>query len=161
MRGLCEKIKHFAAFTFLKKQRGDVVALVETHVEERLQMALRRPWVGWTFYSAHTSHSRGVSILIAKSVHFELGEICTDTQGRYVFLSTKLYGEPFLLLAFYVPPILCLCNHGGFMARHPSIHAVWLGDFNTTLNPALYRLQPPSLTTRAASDTTFYRLVST
>lgn len=104
VRGLREKIKRSAALTFLKKQHADILVLVDTHVEGRLQMALRRPWVGWAFHSTYTSHARGVSVLVAKSVQFELIEVSTDPQGRYVFLSVKLYGEPFLILAFYVPP---------------------------------------------------------
>lgn len=106
VRGLREKIKRTAAFTFLKKQHADVVVLVETHVEGRLQLAHRHPWVGWAFHSTHTSHARGVSILIAKSAHFELCEVSTDPQGCYVFLFAKLYGKPFLILAFYVPPLI-------------------------------------------------------
>lgn len=82
--GLCEKIKRSAALAFLKKQRADVVVLVETHIEGRLQMALCRPWVGWAYHSTHTTHARGVSILIAKSVHFELCEVLVDPRaGMY------------------------------------------------------------------------------
>ena len=33
VRGLREKIKRSAALAFLKKQRADVVVLVETHIE--------------------------------------------------------------------------------------------------------------------------------
>ena len=143
VRGMRDKVKRSAILAFLKKQRADIMVLVETHVEGRLQMALRRPWVGWAFHSTHTPHARGVSILVAKSVHFELCTISTDPQGRYVFLSVKLYGEPFLLLAFYVPPpfaMTVILEGITFMANHPSIQAVWLGDFNTTLNPSLDRL---------------------
>lgn len=58
VRGLRDKIKSAAVLAFLKKQRADVMVLVETHVEGRLQMALRRPWVGWAYHSTYTSHSR-------------------------------------------------------------------------------------------------------
>ena len=144
VRGLREKIKRSAALAFLKKQRADVVVLVETHVEGRLQMALRRPWVGWAYHSTHTSHARGVSVLIAKSVHFELCELRTDPEGRYVFLHAKLYGEPFLIMAFYIPPpfsTTVVLEGFTFMSRNPSVQTIWLGDFNTTLCPALDRLQ--------------------
>lgn len=104
VQGLRERVKCLAALTFLKKQHADIIVLIETHVEGRLQMTLRRPWVGWAFLLTYRSHAREVSVLVAKSVQFELSEVSTDPQGQYVFISAKLYGEPFLILAVYTPP---------------------------------------------------------
>lgn len=104
VRGLRERVKCSATLAFLKKQHTDIIVLVENHVEGRLQMALCRPWVGWAFHLTYTFHARGVSVLVAKSVQFELSEVSTDTQGQYVLISARLYGEPFLILTFYVPP---------------------------------------------------------
>lgn len=163
VRGLREPIKRSAAFAFLKKQKADIMTLVETHVEGRLQMALKRPWVGWAFHSTHTSHSRGVSILIAKSVQFELEEIKSDAQGRYIFISSKLFGESFLLMAFYIPPpfsITILLEGLTFMARYPTVPAIWMGDFNTTMNESIDRLRPQSVGTRGGKDTRLSKLTS-
>lgn len=44
--GLRDRVKQSATLSFLKKQRADVGVLVETHVEGRLQLALRRSWAG-------------------------------------------------------------------------------------------------------------------
>ena len=157
VRGLREKIKRSAALAFLKKQRADVVVLVETHVEGRLC----RPWVRWAYHSTHTSHARGVSVLIAKSVHFELCELLTDPNGRYVFLHAKLYGEPFLLMAFYIPPpfsTTVVLEGFTFMSRNPSVQVIWLGDFNTTLCPALDRLQTTQASGSSADATKFSKL---
>lgn len=159
-----DKIKCSVALSFLKKQRADIVVLVEIHVEGRVWMALKRPWVGWAFHSTHTSHARGVSILVAKSIHFELCEILTDPQGRYVFLYVKRYGQPFLLLAFYIPPPFCatvLTEGFAFMARHSSVQTLWLGDFNTTLDPNLDRPQPLMASTGPTHPTRFSRLIFT
>lgn len=164
VRGMREKFKRAAVFTFLKKQHADIIALVETHVEGSVQMALRRPWVGWAYHSTHTSYSRGVSVLIARSVHFELCELSTDPLGRYVFILAKLYGEPLLIMAFYIPPPfnISIIKEGlSFMARHSTISAVWLGDFNTTLNPTLDRLQLTSPTRNTPNETRFSKLIST
>lgn len=49
-----------------------------------------------------------------------------------MFLSVKLHGEMMLLLAFYVPlpfSLAVLTAGFGYMALHPSIPVVWLGDF--------------------------------
>lgn len=85
VRGLRNKIKRSAALSLLKKQWADVTVLVETHVEGRLQQALRHPWVGWAYHSTHTPYAQGVSVLVAKSVHFELCDILTTPKGDMSF----------------------------------------------------------------------------
>lgn len=55
------KIKRMATFSFLKKQQADIIVLVETHIEGRLKLALKRPWIRWAYHSVYTTHSRGVS----------------------------------------------------------------------------------------------------
>lgn len=148
VHGIRDKVKRSAGFSFLKKQQVDILVLVETHVEGWLQMVLKRPWIGRVFHSTHTMHLRGVSMLIAKNLHFELHRSALDPQGRFVFLYATLYGEPILILAFYIPPPFCstiLTERFYFMAHHPTAPAVWMGDFNTTLIPNLDELQltPP------------------
>lgn len=108
-------------------------------------MALKHPWIGWAYLSIHTTHSWGVSILIAKSTHFELRGSGVDPLGRYVFLYAAIYGEPIPLLALYVPSpfnSIILTNGFSFMALYPSVPAAWLGDFNMTLDPSLDKLHP-------------------
>lgn len=120
VRGLHNKIKRSAVLFILKKQHADVMVLVETHVKGRLEMTLRLPWVGWAFHSTHTSLVWGVSVTIAKSLHFELCDISSDPQWRYVFLYAKLHGEPLLLLAFYVPPHFCVTVITGDLCSWPA-----------------------------------------
>lgn len=104
VRGVRNKIERTAALTFLKSQRADDMVLVETHVTGHLQAALKRPWIGWAYHSTYTNMSRGVSILIAKSTHFELISLQLDRQGRYLFLHATLGGSSLLILACYIPP---------------------------------------------------------
>lgn len=82
VRGVRDPIKRSAVFTLLKQQRADVMVLVETHAEGSVQRALKRSWLGWAYHSVHTTHSRGVSILIAKHTQFELHGFVSDPQGR-------------------------------------------------------------------------------
>lgn len=91
VQGMQDKIKRTAVLQYLKNQKVDIVALVETHVTGHLQTALKCPWVGWAYHSTHTNMSRGVTVLIAKSTPFELVSVVSDRQGRYLFLqySTK------------------------------------------------------------------------
>lgn len=101
---------------------------------------------------------------MAKSIHFELCDILTDSQGRYVFLRVKLYGEPFLLLACYIPPPFCtevITEGFAFMSHFPSIPAVWLGDFNNVLDPSLDRTRVGTSPSGHMHQTRFSKLMST
>lgn len=145
LRVMNDKIKRSAVFSFLKKQRADIMVLIETHIDGCLQMALKCPWVGWAYHSAYTSHCRGVTVLIAKSIHFELQGSRIDPFGSFVFLHVVVYVEPMLILAMYIPPPFnsTLISEGlGYMALFPAVTAIWLGDFNIALIAALtgYRL---------------------
>lgn len=67
-----------------------------------------------------------------------------NPQGRFIFLHCTLYGMQYLIMAYYIPPPYNsnLVNEGFlYMAQHPTIPAIWLGDFNMILNPAADRLQ--------------------
>lgn len=46
------------------------------------------------------------------------------------------------------------------MAKYPTVQAIWLGDFNTVLNPSLDRLQPLNSTSGIDRDTKFSKLIS-
>lgn len=70
IRGLCAKPKRLAVLSHLKSLKADVSVLVETHVMGHMQMALKKPWVGWLYQAPYTSNSCGIAILIAKTVHF-------------------------------------------------------------------------------------------
>lgn len=162
VRGVRDPIKRSAVFAQLKKQRADVVVLVETHAEGSVQKTLKRPWMGWAYHSVHTTHSRGVSILVTKTTHFELQGSETDPEGRYVFLKVKIHGDPILLLAYYVPPpfqFSTLTKGFDFMAMYPNTPAIWLGDFNTVLDPTLDRLAGSLSTTAPRHPTRFARLL--
>lgn len=140
VRGLRDKVKRTAALTFLKSQKADIIALQEMHVTGHLQAALKKPWVGWIYHSTHTNQSRGVSIIIAKNVPFELIELESDQRGRFLFLNALVGGNPVLVMASYVPPPFTtevVMKGLAYLAKYPTTPAVWMGDFNMTMNPAL------------------------
>lgn len=138
-----DKIKRTAVLTFLKKQKADITTLVETHVTGHLQAALRCPWIGWTYRSTHTNLSGGggVTILLAKSAPFELLSVETDQQGRYIFMHAFIGGAPLLLIASYTPPppyrAEVVTEGLAFIAQHPTVPAIWMGDFNNTMSPTI------------------------
>lgn len=142
VRGLRNKVKRTAALAFIKSQKADIIAITETHITGQLQVALKKPWIGWLYHSTHTNQSRGVSILIAKRVPFELITLESDRLGRYIFLHATIGGNSLLILACYTPPLFSIevvLKGLAFMAQNPSVPAVWMGDFNQTMSPILDR----------------------
>lgn len=145
VRGLGEKARHSAVLSHLKSQRADISILVETHLAGQKQMSLKKPWVGWLYQAPYTTNSRGVAVLIAKTVRFQLHTLQSDPQGQSLFLHATIGGLEVLLLTFYIPPpfTFAMLQLGvAFMAQHPSVPAIWARDFNMVITPSLDRLSP-------------------
>lgn len=60
--------------------------------------------VQWETHSFHTTYSRGVSLLIHKTVQWESIWVKRDPAGRYVFVQARLYSFPFVIFCIYNPP---------------------------------------------------------
>lgn len=60
--------------------------------------------MGQVFSSSYTSNSRGVRILIHRSLLFKVEKCIQDKGGRYVILKGLLYGQPISILNMYYPP---------------------------------------------------------
>lgn len=143
VRGLGDRAKRAAVLSHLKSQRAEISILVETHLAGQKQMCLKKPWVGWMYQAPHTSNSRGIAILVVKTVQFQLHNLQSDPQGRSLFLHVTVGGLEFLLLAFYIPPPFqfAVVQTGlDFMAQYPSVPAIWTGDFNAVIAPHLDRI---------------------
>lgn len=163
VRGLGDKLKRTAVFSFLKNQRAGVIVLVETHVQGHLQRALRRLSIGWAYHATHTSYSRGISVLVSKSVPFEVQSVVLDPQGRYLFLYAKIAGNSILILAWYIPPpfnATILSEGFSFMAKYQGVLAIWVGDFNIVTNPSLDCLGQSSQPPMPNHDTRFSCLMT-
>lgn len=110
VRGLSERAKLTAVLSHLKSQRADISILVETHLTGQKQLCLKKPWEGWLYQAPHTSNSRGIAILVAKTVQFQLHTLQLDPQGQTLFLHATVGGLEILLMAFYIPPPNSICH---------------------------------------------------
>lgn len=163
VRDLGERAKRLAVLSHLKSQRADISILVETHLAGQKQMSLKKPWVGWLYQAPYTTNSRGVAILIAKTVRFQLHTLKSDPQGRSLFLHASIGSLEMLLLPFYVPPPFTfdmLQTGVTFMAQHPSVPAIWAGDFNMVIAPSLDRMSLVTPSAPAPSITRFGRFLT-
>lgn len=134
----------------------EIALLQETHLKDQEHLQLKRDWVGQTFFSSHTSNSRGVCILINKTLPFKLESCVKDGSGRYVIIKGLLFGKYISILHVYAPP-----NHpSGFVTKSAELETeccIVGGDFNCHLNPLIDRMpadpRAPSKRARALIDT--------
>lgn len=83
---MSEGCERTTILSHLKIMQAHVIVLLESHITGQMQLALKKPCVGWVYQVSFTSHSRGVAILVAKQVQFQLLTLRSDPQGRYIFL---------------------------------------------------------------------------
>lgn len=106
-------------------------------------LTLKKPWVVWLYQASHTTNSRGVTILVAKTTQFTLLTLRSDPQGRFLFLHARINGLELLILAIYVPPPFqfnVLTESLTFMSQFPTVPAIWMGNFNNVVGRELDRL---------------------
>lgn len=163
VRGLRDKSKQLAALSHLKRMQADISVLVETHITGQMQMALKSSPPRVSYQAPFTNNSRGIAILIAKTVQFQLHSLQSDRQGRFLFLHASVGGLEVLLLAFYVPPpfqFAILKEGVAFMSKHPTVLAIWMGDFNMVIDPLLDRLHSSTTPLARPALTRFGRFLS-
>lgn len=145
VRGLNCKIKRALVFNYIKKFNPDVIILQETHLRGQKILALKRPWIGATYHSVYSNYARGVSVLVSKTLPFQLVDLHVDQSGRYVIVHAIIRGKHYVLGGVYIPPpfqrnVLDIIMSK--IALYPDIPVMLLGDFNATLSHTLDRLHP-------------------
>lgn len=103
VKGIHHPIKRKKILSTLKKEKVHVAFLQETHLVDKEHIKLKRDWVGQIYYSSFSSNSRGVAILIHRSVPFVLGTCRKDPEGRYVLLQGTIYGTQITMMNIYAP----------------------------------------------------------
>lgn len=82
-------------------------------------------------------------MLIANTTSFCCMEKQIDREGKFVFLLCSLGGFKCIVAAMYIPPPFNsdpLKKLAQFMALHPGIPVLALGDFNNVVDPRLDRM---------------------
>ena len=90
-------------FTWLRKQKPDVVFLQETHSTQGNEVFWQREWGATLICSHWANNARGVAILIRNNFDCVVEESVIDTNGRFIILKVLLSGEPTLLVNIYGP----------------------------------------------------------
>lgn len=106
VRGLNSAVKRSLVFRYLQGAAPHICILLETHLTGSRVLALRRAWVGATYHPTYSCYSWGVSVLVRKSLPFQILDVCTDPGGRYVILHASIYDKRLVLVGVYLPPRL-------------------------------------------------------
>ena len=91
-RGISSYRKRRTMFTWLRKQKPDIVFLQETHSTEENQVFWKREWGAALFSSHGANNARGVAILIRNNFDCIVEESVSDTNERFIILRPCLYG---------------------------------------------------------------------
>ena len=147
-RGVRDFYKRKSIFTWIEKQKADIVFLQETYSTPEVVNEWKFQYRGQMFHSHGSNHSRGVLVLINENLQFEVKNLKEDIHGRFVAIEALIQESPFLLLNLYAP-IKCSeqCNFFDTISSileevnaDESCQIILGGDFNVHLNPILDNL---------------------
>lgn len=154
VKGINNVVKRQKLLSFFKKEKCQLAFIQETHLSDLEHVKLRRSWVGQVFYSSYNSKSRGVAVLIHRSLPFTLDKSISDKEGRYVLLSGYLYSELIVLGCVYAPNNYDAAFIPQLLADLASFSSPYIligGDFNCVLNSAV-DMSSPRLASSAKSN---------
>ena len=136
--GLKDSKKRAAVFAWLRSLRLDIIFLQETHCHlKKEEKVWSREWGAPCFWSKGTNKSRGVSILFGKNKAFDVENVVTDTNGRYLRCNLTINCMNYKIINIYAP------NDAYERVRFINGINEWMdtddeiiigGDFNCTLN---------------------------
>uniref|UniRef100_A0A3B3HR51 Uncharacterized protein n=1 Tax=Oryzias latipes TaxID=8090 RepID=A0A3B3HR51_ORYLA len=97
-------IKRKKILSSFKKEKVQIAFLQETrNLVDKEHMKLKRDWIGRAHSSSFSSNSRGVAVLIHKSVPFVMGTCKEGPEGRYILLHGSIQGVQLNMMNIYAP----------------------------------------------------------
>ena len=141
VRGLQNQNKRGAIFSYLKSQKATLYCLQETYSLSNDEKVWPVEWGGQMIFSHGTAHSKGVCMLLNPNSTFQLCNIQTDPQGRFIIIAKITIDElPFFVVNIYAPNdyreqemfIHNLTEH--IISKSDTSRLIVSGDWNVTLN---------------------------
>lgn len=135
----------------LKSLGCDIAVIQETHLNEVESLRLKQRWVGQVFFSPGTGNAKGVCILFAKRISFQLDEVFKDKEGRYLILCGTLQNVKCVLANLYAPNIgqaVFLTSLCPLLSKLSDLPMIVGGDWNLVPEPEIDRSSRPLPTAR-------------
>ena len=144
VNGINKPEKQKKCMTYFNSIFSDIIVLIDTRLKENTEQSLKNTTNAYDIYSTLSigpTTSRGVSILIKKTLPINIKRIHKDTKdSNYLMIETELYGEPLLITGIYAPNkddpafqkyIFKKMEDTGIKLK------IKMGDYNITRHPSL------------------------
>lgn len=142
VKGLNNITKRNRIFSHLSTFKPHITFLQETHLETLQHDKLKKKWISHVYHSKYNSKARGVAILVSKNVPFTCTNVISDSNGRYIIVSGKIYNTAVILINIYAPNWDDSHFFSKLIELIPDVnnHQLILGgDWNCVLQPSLDR----------------------
>jgi hypothetical protein len=103
IRGLRDNKKRTRLFSLFKNKLKGIIFLQETHAVPGDQPTWQKEWGNRIYMSYGTNQARGVAILMSNNIEYEIDNVETDSEGRYISLEGTFNGHKLCLLNAYAP----------------------------------------------------------
>ena len=114
VNGIKCKAKRDRVIEWIKTQRCSICFLQETHFNNDIENDIKQ-FTDYDIFCSHgTTASRGVAILLQKSLNYRLSDYYTDVKGRIVLVNVEIDDNIFSFLCLYVKFNQCAnskCTH--------------------------------------------------
>lgn len=121
--------------------KSNIIFIQESHLTKKDMGRIQKRWPGQIYAACFNSHSRGVMILLNKSVPFHLNSKFIDPAGRYVILNGTINSILVNLVSVYAPnkddPSFYQ-NLFLSLSTYPGQYVIG-GDLNCVLDPSVDR----------------------
>lgn len=158
VNGLQNPIKRGKLIAKMKREQQHIIFWQETHMVKTEHEKLKKMGFKNTFFSSYMNgNARGVAILIANKVDFQLSKQIVDKEGRVVLVRGTLDSKEVTLLNVYRPPgqDKTLINRiFDLIATEVSGVLICGGDWNVQLHPTLDSTNP---TKRVSSESLYIK----
>ena len=104
INGFRQTYKQISLFSKLQEIDPDVLFIQECYITNWKEARVATKfWQGKSFWSFGGNRSRGVGILIAKDLEYQLVKQYHDTNGRLVYVDINMNGNQFRFMNIYAP----------------------------------------------------------
>lgn len=103
-KGLNSTIKRSLVLNYLRKLHPQVCILQETDLMGSRVLSLKRAWVSAQYHAPYSNYARGVSVLVHRSLSFQLIDMKLDPGGRYILLHALISQVPYVIVGVYFAP---------------------------------------------------------
>ena len=105
VNGLRNPVKRSRVLAKMRKDKSQVIFLQETHMSKQEHEKLKKFGYTNTYYSScKNSRKRGVAIMIANSLNFDLIKEKRDDEGRYIIIKGRMDSVLVTFVNVYAPP---------------------------------------------------------